>query len=761
MKTAHWMLGLGGLLTLAACRKGDAGDVAPDPPTDGLLVVNLQLTDFDNGPMQNVDKVEFLVNSIIVRYRPDTANGPGPLTDLQVASGPVPLVILDIESEHARFAGEYWVPPGAVESVKFSVSSIVGYSDNSSHPILIEGQSAGELAIDVSGNPVHIAPQAPSGLSFQIDGSSTSIAGLTAGQYNLLDDQLAGSPESQYRRFPYSWDELVVHYVPGTSPLQQAQIEAEHGGVRTWTSQNGKYHILKFDGIEWWENILKYGQFRKEEDVGIVFPNPVLVNAAAVHDPTYWDDPGYSEAESAALAGVGLQTTWSASTGDRSIRVGIVDDGFDINHPDLVNQLYVNLDELPRMVCGLEFETLFNLDGDGQFSLNDLNNPTDPADLTYALSELQACVGVTLSANSFDSASSADDGLFQGSDLLAAFADGNDSYTGNDSSNENGFADDFFGASFTNATNDADCALVAEDEWDVYPFDSADIDNSVHGTLTSGLISAEPGNASNIPGIMGPSSIVMARISSACGGGTTGDDGGFGEFSDAVDYLANTIGVDIIVIGKAQALDLEEGTKSAIVKNLNEDFEEYPDVVFVVPAPNEVRDCDDELTLCWPAGATSPNVLSVLATGVDFAGGDFETMTGEWSHSTTNASSGTAFGSQSIDIGAPGFLYWSDTSGGSVDFDYGLRLIKAGQAPNYNGFNPGVTTISGGTSLTTAFAGGVAGLVLSSCPTMSADEVVSQISTSATLTSSPVTIRSINGAFLDSSAVEDAVLSCP
>jgi len=358
-----------------------------------------------------------------------------------------------------------------------------------------------------------IEPAMPTGFHAFMDvGGETSRLHFENGAYRLETANYAGVENDYPARFPFAWDELVVKYDQGATQQEIDDLKSATGAEVRYVHPAGEYEVLGFPGFEWWNVVEMLTLFRHTATIAHVFPNPVLgPGSAGVHDTGYWDDPGWSEAESAYMADVGLQTAWASTTGSREVVVGLFDAGLDINHPDLVNNLWVNTGELPETVCSVPFIDVFDLDGDGVFTLHDLNEPDVPADLATALTNLSTCEGVTLSHTLFDASETYDDGLYQGSDLIRAFRDGADGFRGK---SDNGREDDFFGL---NAGSGAVAGVCPELPGDVYPFDTGEDDFEVHGLLTAGLIGADRGTGGTSPASWarcaspwsGPTSVVV------------------------------------------------------------------------------------------------------------------------------------------------------------------------------------------------------------------------------------------------------------
>lgn len=96
-------------------------------------------------------------------------------------------------------------------------------------------------------------------------------------------------------------------------------------------------------------------------------------------DPYEVNDPMASEQW--WIQTIAADSAWSVSNGDTSVIVGIVDTGFDLDHPDLVNQVYLNYDD---PINGLDDDNDGYIDNyrGWDFSGADANNPQQDNDPT-------------------------------------------------------------------------------------------------------------------------------------------------------------------------------------------------------------------------------------------------------------------------------------------------------------------------------------------------------------------------------------------
>lgn len=731
--------------------------IVPDPPTDGLLVLNLKLEHATSGAFSGASKLRVFIDEIKVRHRRLVNGQLQPPEYLTVATGPVPVWFYAVTGEFPRFAGQYWLPPGQVQDVRVGVSAGLAEAPGGSFPILFGPSlqaAAGSAVVRFlpEGSLPVITPGGRTGLQLVLDtepDSDVAVGASVVAVDTELDAQLVAEPA----RFEFHERRLLVRFDPEATAAEVESWEVATGAREVMSRQTG-LRVLEFAGTDWGGILAKLVQYRASPLVAFATLDPLLRPAG--HDATLHDDPYYVDAEAAFLADIGVEDAWDlyAAEGSREVIVGFVDTGIDYNHPDLVNNLWVNEGELPDIGTS-SFVDVFDLDGDGVFTLNDLNNPSSASALAAALADLQAATGITLDDSLYDEASVPfDDGQYQGGDLAEAFADGTDD-------DGNGVVDDILGARvILRWTENKDTGLCELDEGatdldnESYPADGAH-----HGTQTAGLVAMEWDNARNGAGVMGGARIMEARLSGneECGAYD------LAAYLAAIDYLYQN-GANVIVMEYAGAYEVSETEEEAMIDKITSEFESFPDIVFVTAAGNWDLDCDDIGIYCLPADNQATNTVNVMATGIDYAAAT-GVMTGRWNDTayagpTEHASS---HGTGSMELGAPGYLYRTyDATTGADALLAGMPSVGTGTSANgYAKWNPDIRDWTGATSAAAAVVGGVAGLVYAQCPSSmatGADLADALLSGADSSPAEDISGEVDGGRYLDAVG---AVLACP
>ncbi len=262
----------------------------------------------------------------------------------------------------------------------------------------------------------------------------------------------------------------------------------------------------------------------------------------------------------------------------------------------------------------------------------------------------------------------------------------------------------------SNAIDDDGNGLVNDFQgWDFVNGDNNPDDDSLtsHGTHISGIVGADGNNVLGVAGVNWRAQLMVLKVLGSDGSGQVSD------IELAIQYAVNK-GAKVINASWALA-------SAQFSQSLYDTIQDAAasGVLFVTAAGNNGATIGVE----YPARYNLDNIIAVTATGLSDELSDFGT--GELA----------AVDAEDVDLGAPGHLIYSTYIAGTA-------------APNLS-----LTTDyfwSSGTSFATAFVSGVAGLLLSEQPALTADQIKARILNSVDAVSdADITTQTVSGGRLN------------
>jgi len=720
-----------------------------DPPGWGQLILNVQVAAFSDGPASDGKTIYFQLDELTIIHRRLVDEELQAPEEFPVVMGAVPLALVNPHREQTMFAGRYWLPPGEVQHIEVELKDayveVVG-GDLDIHFPQQGGGWGADGAFDLEPvAPFDIIADATTGAIVHIDaGSGGDLSEYQGGL--RLTPPLVLEETHEVQDVWYDENTLLVKFHSSATQTEIDDFYDNTNGEEVSVRPTGM-RLVRFDPpplMDGWAFIVTRMALYQaniqaaEPIISFASLNPTMTPPL---DTERFDDYCWTEDNYHYLDTIGMEDAWdevvsgSPVVGSREIIVGFVDTGIDINHPDLVDNLWVNEGELPS-ICedesSFDFVDTFDLDGDGVFTLHDLNHPSSAPALSTALNALDDCLDYAgpghLLNPAWDSGTDsggpwpAEEGLYQGEDLLLALSDNTD----NDS---NGVEDDLFGAFFRECRSSSGCTVTndvnpddlmssgldVDSLWDDHILDLNPCDGSAedgcgddegvagdeeelfaamygdltHGTKMASIVAAAPDNGVFSVGTAHEVRIAEARYASI-------EYPGVETTVAAIDYLAG-IGAQIIVIETQINVQNPEAEDEAYHEKMAAEYESHPEVLFVVPAGNAEADCDEESFLCLYAETGGDNVISVANAVV--TAGDLVEL-----HTTSN------FGVTTVHIAAPGEL---------VTFTHlwDPDPYPISSYPSYDYYDSDESYCVGGsgTSSAGALVGGIAALVTNYC----------------------------------------------
>ncbi len=144
-------------------------------------------------------------------------------------------------------------------------------------------------------------------------------------------------------------NEIIIYFKPNIDSSQRNQIFTKFGLEIKERSKFNSQEYLVNTRINSPYEVLKTAR-KLKEDQAILFAQVNLIFQKTLHE-----DPDYSEfqwnlenngSRSLLDADIDITKAWDFSKGSSNITIAVIDDGLDISHTDLKNNIFVNLAEL-------------------------------------------------------------------------------------------------------------------------------------------------------------------------------------------------------------------------------------------------------------------------------------------------------------------------------------------------------------------------------------------------------------------------------
>jgi subtilisin family serine protease len=218
---------------------------------------------------------------------------------------------------------------------------------------------------------------------------------------------LTAAPSSQVSPAPpsarYVPDEILVRYRDGVGELEKRAARGRAGAAikerLSARRENGKgdLELAKLPSGETVPGAIQ----KLQHDRAVVYaePNWIYTHTATANDPYFadnqlWGMYGPKSTPANEYGSQAAQAWASEKTGSRSVYVGVIDEGIDINHPDLRENIWTNPNEIPGN----------GLDDDGNGYVDDLhgwdyyngdNSVYDPANGDHHGTHVAGTIGAT------------------------------------------------------------------------------------------------------------------------------------------------------------------------------------------------------------------------------------------------------------------------------------------------------------------------------------------------------------------------------
>jgi len=491
------VLGCSALLTIAL------GGCGGDPPGDGFLLV-VVTSEPGEGALGELTSVRVEASRVDVVHR-TRCEDPDTERVLTVAAAPITVELTSAAQDLTRFVAHLPVPPGCVLQVRLIVADMGITVGSERLPVRVpSGAQTGIKVVPEEGESAFpIVTNETTAIHVRYDPNRKLV--INRGQGVLEMPVLTARTLPAQFALGIVLDEIVVTFARDADQDDINEAFADCGGtaIRRWPFN---YVTVKLpttnelrERLACWADATGVAVALPNTWMTLAGPNPFV---GTPNDDAFVDPPLGGQL-AGNLAAARVPEAWAVTTGDRSVLVAVVDNGFEIDHPDLDDNVWINEREVPESIL----------------SRIDSSADGNPAVLTFA--DLRAAVnrGICPVANSGSPTECEPSDLVDGTRYASdpsvcavgyGFQDGCD----NDG---NGLIDDVIGWDFDGVGDNLplpppECCRTGPGDPSGCSTDvNVCITATFHGTAVAGVVTAEGNNSRGVAGVMWNSRLMLVK----------------------------------------------------------------------------------------------------------------------------------------------------------------------------------------------------------------------------------------------------------
>lgn len=174
------------------------------------------------------------------------------------------------------------------------------------------------------------------------------VAMLDAAFSNLHTAAVTPTSPAPRLDAPRQPDQMIVGFKPGLDSAARDGVHSRVGATRLHRYRRIAADVVALDKSVEWKAARK--AYLSDPAVAYAEPNYVVEKRDIPNDPLFeplWAMRNTGQTGGTPGADIRATEAWSLATGDTNILVAVIDTGIDYTHPDLIENLWTNPDEIP------------------------------------------------------------------------------------------------------------------------------------------------------------------------------------------------------------------------------------------------------------------------------------------------------------------------------------------------------------------------------------------------------------------------------